>query len=102
MFSCSHNSDTSLSHLVPAVGSPCDGDGACVACLHAAFDGLHNEALLLQGRHVVPVKLTTLENHRKVFLVQRDKFVSSVSDNSSMVMFLVLFWHSDAKFIAAL
>lgn len=55
---------SSLSHLVSTVGSPCDSDGAFVACLYDALAGLHTEALLLQGRHVIPQKLTTLEKNR--------------------------------------
>lgn len=52
--------DSSPPHLVSALGSPCESDGAFVARLHAASAGLHTEALRLQRRHVVPVKLTAL------------------------------------------
>lgn len=51
-------------HLVPTVGNPCDRDGALVARFHGAPAGLHAEAERLQGRRVVPLKLTALENRR--------------------------------------
>lgn len=53
-----------LSYLVSSVGSPRDSDGAFVACLNNALAGLHTEALLLQRCHVIPHKLTTLEESR--------------------------------------
>lgn len=56
---------SALPYFVSSVGCPCDPDGASLACVHIAFARLHIKALLLQGCHIIPVKLTTLVKTEK-------------------------------------
>lgn len=51
---------SALPYFVSDVGCPCDPDGASLARVHSSFAGLHIKALLLQGCHIIPIKLNTL------------------------------------------